>query len=146
MEDYQARRLAESVDGLSARLSSGKMVNQLDELNHNARQLSKSINDNNQEIDKYIESNESLAIEQQLNRATEQFISIKISYKSKVLTAKETGEMLLMSYRSLQACYGRSSQHVKQKYNEALKSLLNKYQEFDKVLLAEEKKEEEFKF
>ena len=146
MEDSTARRLAESMDDLSARLNSGKIVDQLDEMNYNSSRQAKSINDHSDKIDEYIESNESLALDQQINRATEQFISIKIAYKSKVLSAKEAGEMLVMSFKSLQACYNRCSQQVKQKYNDQLKSIFTKYQELDKILLAQQEKEEDFKF
>ena len=122
------------------------MVDQLDEMNYNSNRLWKAMEDNTNKIDEYIASNESLAIEQQLNRATEQFISIKIAYKSKFLSAKEAGEMLVMSFKSLQACYNRGSNQVKQKYAEQLKSIFTKYQELDKFLLAQQEKEEDFKF
>ncbi len=146
MEDSTARRLAGAMEDLSARLNSGNMVEQLDEMNHNSNRLWKSIEDNNNKMDKYIESNEILAIEQQFNRATEQYISIQIAYKSKVFSAKEAGENLIMSFKSLQACYNRCSQQVKQKYSEQLKSIFNKYQELDKILLAQQKQDEDFKF
>ena len=148
MEDYEAKRLADSINDMIGMMGSGKKVLQEEayEIGQQTRRLSSSLEKHGEKMDEYIESNESLAVEQQLNRATEQFISIKIAYKSKVLSAKEAGEMLLMSFRSLQTCYNRSSQPVKQKYSESLKGLLDKHKEFDKVLLAEEKKEEEFKF
>ena len=101
-------------------------------------------------VDRIIESNERLALEQQINRATEQLISIRIAYKSGVISVKEAQEMLKFSYVNLINCCNKTSKEmrIKYKYGDTIKSVTEKYVSFAESLSDEKslKTAEDFKF
>ena len=101
-------------------------------------------------VDRIIESNERLALEQQINRATEQLISIRIAYKSGVLDCKDTKALLTISYYGLKDCFKRSSQQVQVNYNRDVESIIMRYDGFfnalNKTIEKDKKQEDDFKF
>ena len=146
MEDYTARRLAEAMEDLGSRMQNSKLIQEMEDASQYTRRLSSEIKDHTEKIYEHIQSNEILAIEQQINRATEQFISIKIAYKSGVMDAQETCEMLKFSYLALANCYKRSSREVQSKYVKVINSIYEKYDDFIKPLEKDKKQEEDFNF
>ena len=150
MEDYTARRLAEAMEDLSARLNSSNLHGELSDVSQYTRNLCMVFDENNQKMDKYIESNEKLIMEQALNNATQQFIQIKLAFKSGALDKEEVKEMLILSSNRMVTCYERSSMAVQQTYKNEVDHKLKKFKIFYDSLakdqMQEDKKEEDFNF
>lgn len=140
MEDSTARRLAGAMEDLAARLNSSNLNGELRDVSQYTKNLCMVLDENNQKMNKYIQSNERLIMEQALNSATQQFIEIKLACKRKELNKEEACEMLALVGENLAACYtGVKSAE----YHDRVKNLCIK---IDKILNADKKQEEDFKF
>ena len=146
MEDYEARRLADAMEGLSARMQNSNLIKEMEEASQYTRRLSSAIKDHSEKMDEHIKSNEILVIEQQINRATEQLISIKIAHKSGVMDAQEAVEMLKFSYDAVVNCFKRISREIQPRYTKQINNIYAKYGDFIASLEKNKKTEEDFNF
>ena len=119
MEYYEAKKLADQVS---------------DDVTRAAVKIGNAANSYEGNVDRIVESNERLALEQQINRATEQLISLRIAYKSGVLDYKDTKALLTISYFGLKDCFKRSSQQVQINYKRDVESIIMRYDGFFNAL------------
>ena len=143
MEDYTAKRLAEALEGLSSVMQTID-ISTLEDMSENARRLYMSMDDHNQKIDKYIESNDRVVLEQAIHNATQQLIQCRIAYKRGELDKDDVYDMLKVSRINLTTT-ARNYQEkpIFTEYKVAVDTVLRRYA---KILGMEAMKAEDFKF
>ena len=143
MEEHTAKRLAEAMENLSAAMQSND-IRVIEDAGEYVRRLYLSMEDHGKKIDRYIESNDRLVLEQAINNATQQLIQCRIAYKRGELEKEDIYDILKMSRTNLNTT--ARNYHTKPIFAEYKAVVDNVLKKYAKIIGTEAMKEEDFKF